>query len=206
MTAPRVLVAGIGNVFLGDDGFGVAVVARLARRRLPENVEIGDYGIRGFDLASALLECDTAIIVDAIPRKDKEVGELFVLEPTLEEVGQPGAEVVNGHGMTPLEVFRLVRRFGGTIPPTYLIGCHPGTNPEQEEGSMEFSPPVAAVVDEAADLVEVLVHELRQRAADQGSRPAVEINDVEAAGAAGPRNIRPIGRHQSFVATGGGLG
>ncbi|MFZ0218403.1 MAG: hydrogenase maturation protease [Candidatus Dormiibacterota bacterium] len=155
----HVLVAGIGNVFLGDDGFGVQVAAQLADRAFPENVEVADYGIRGFDLASALLECDAAIIVDAIPRAGKEAGELFVLEPALGELEEPGGEVVNGHGMTPLEVFRLVRRFGGTLPPTYLVGCQPGLDVE-EGGSMELSAPVAAAVPGAADLVASLVHQL----------------------------------------------
>jgi hydrogenase maturation protease len=158
MTARNVLVAGIGNVFLGDDGFGVEVVAHLARRSLPEGVEVADYGIRGFDLAYALMECDAAIIVDAIPR-DKPPGSLFVLQPVLDGEDDE-QEVVNAHGMNPMEVFRLVRRFGGTLPPTYLVGCQPGTFDPEDEGAMELTPEVAAAALGAADLVESLLPRL----------------------------------------------
>jgi hydrogenase maturation protease len=155
MTAPRILVAGIGNVFLGDDGFGVEVVARLAGRRLPGGVEVADYGIRGFDLACALMDgYDAAILVDAMPRGEPP-GTLCVLEAELDDVD--GAEPVNGHGLDPVEVFRLVRRFGGTLPPTYVVGCEPATLDAEPDGGMELSQPVAAAVDEAVDLVGALV-------------------------------------------------
>src|SRR2546430_16670733 len=92
LAATRVLVAGIGNVFLGDDGFGVEVVARLAQRPLPEGVEVADFGIRGFDLAYALMEgYDFAVLVDALPRGGPP-RELFLVEPGLERldgVGDP---------------------------------------------------------------------------------------------------------------------
>jgi len=151
-----VLVAGIGNVFLGDDGFGVEVVDALRRRTLPAGVEVADYGIRGFDLAVALLETDVAILVDAVPRQDKTTGEVFVLEPELpdEEVS---AEPVNGHALDPMEVFRLARRLGGPLPETYLVGCCPGPVDESEEGEIGLSPPVAAAVGPACDLVARLV-------------------------------------------------
>lgn len=156
----RVLVAGIGNVFLGDDGFGVAVVSRLRSRPLPEGVEVADYGIRGFDLAFSLLDgYDAVVIVDAVPRGGPP-GTVRVLQPDLEQAGGEGSErVVDSHGMNPMEVFRLVRQYGGTAPPTYLVGCEPaGTGPE--EGSMELSPPVAAAVDEGVRVVERLVERL----------------------------------------------
>src|SRR5438105_826691 len=96
-TSRRGLVAGIGNVFLGDDGFGVEVVARLAKRPLPEGVEVADFGIRGFDLAYALMESyDFAILVDALPRGG-EPGRLFVLEPDLAQVDSRG--MADGHSM-----------------------------------------------------------------------------------------------------------
>ena len=152
----RVLVAGIGNVFLGDDGFGVEVIDALRRRDLPGGVEVADFGIRGFDLASALLDTEVAILVDAIPRAGKHPGEVFLLEPTPPEPDGPG-EPVNGHGLNPAEVFRLVRRFGGTMPKTYLVGCCPAPIDETQEGEMGLSPAVQAAVPDACRLVCELV-------------------------------------------------
>jgi hydrogenase maturation protease len=161
VSAPRVLVAGIGNVFLGDDGFGVEVVARLDGRPLPDGVQVADYGIRGFDLACALMDgYDAAILVDAVPRGEPP-GTLCVLEAELDgPEGRDGSQPVNGHGLNPLEVFRLVRQFGGTPPPTYVVGCEPADLAEMEagsEGRMGLSPAVAAAVDEAVELVGALV-------------------------------------------------
>lgn len=150
--APRVLVAGIGNVFLGDDGFGVEVVDALRRRDLPESVEVADYGIRGFDLANDLVETEVAILVDAVPRAGKRPGEVFLLEPTLPELEETG-DPVNGHGLNPMEVFRLVRRFGGPLPKTYLVGCCPAPIDETQEGEIGLSPAVEAAVDTACALV-----------------------------------------------------
>jgi hydrogenase maturation protease len=157
----KVLVAGIGNVFLGDDGFGVEVVTRLAKRPLPDGVEVADYGVRGYDLAFALMDgYDAAILVDAIPR-GQPPGTLCVLEPDLEDL--ESGQITNGHGMNPVEVFRLVKQFGGTLPPTYLVGCEPAEIDPDGEGSMELSRPVSAAVDEALDLVA----ELAARAASR---------------------------------------
>lgn len=153
----RILVAGIGNVFLGDDGFGVEVAAQLARRTHPDGVEVADYGIRGFDLACAMTECDVAVLVDAIPR-GKAPGSLFVLEPDMTgDIG--GGDVLNAHGLNPMEVFRLVRRFGRELPPTYLVGCEPSPAEDGEE-AMALSPEVAASVDGAVELVESLLARL----------------------------------------------
>ena len=115
--SPRLLVAGIGNVFLGDDGFGVEVVARLAQRPLPEGVEVADFGIRGFDLAYALMEgYDFAVLVDALPRGGHP-GELFVVEPDLERLEEmEGPSLADGHGMDPVAVLKMVRQFGGQPP------------------------------------------------------------------------------------------
>lgn len=157
--APRVLVAGIGNVFLGDDGFGVEVVDALRRRALPEGIEVADYGIRGFDLASSLLETDVAILVDAVPRPGKSPGEVFVLEVTLPEQEAP-ADPVNGHGLNPMEVFRLARQFGGPLPKTYLVGCCPAPIDETQEGAMGLGPAVRAAVPRACDLVCLLLSRL----------------------------------------------
>lgn len=155
----RVLVAGIGNVFLGDDGFGVEVVDALRHRALPGGVEPADYGIRGYDLATALLETDVAILIDAVPWPGKSPGEVFLLEPTLPEEEAAG-DPVNGHGLNPLEVFRLVRRLGGSMPRTYLVGCSPAPIDESQEAEMGLTPAVQAAVGPACDVVCELLSDL----------------------------------------------
>ena len=163
--ATRILVAGIGNVFLGDDGFGVEVVARLAGRALPEAVEVADFGIRGFDLAYALMEgYDAAVLVDALSRRGQP-GELFVVEPDLEQLERTeGPTVADGHGMDPVAVLKMVKQFGGEPPRLYLVGCEPASL-GGEQGEMGLSAPVEAAVDGAVELVEGLVMRLLAPAA-----------------------------------------
>jgi hydrogenase maturation protease len=157
----RVLVAGIGNVFLGDDGFGVEVVARLARRPLPEGVEVADFGIRGFDLAYALMESyDVAVLVDALSQKGRP-GELFVLEPDFDQVDDHG--VADGHSMDPVAVLRLVKQFGGRPPRLFVVGCEPASLGD-DEGYIGLSEPVQEALDGAVALVEELVQRLRSGA------------------------------------------
>ena len=153
----RILIAGIGNVFLGDDGFGVEVVADLARRSLPEGVEVADFGIRGLDLAYSLMDgYDAAVLVDAMPR-GHAAGTVYVLEPDLEKLD--GFGMIESHAMNPVEVFRLVKQMGGSAPKCYLVGCEPATF-GPEEGSMGLSEPVQAAVAVAAERVEALLDEL----------------------------------------------
>jgi hydrogenase maturation protease len=158
--SPRLLVAGIGNVFLGDDGFGVEVIARLARRPLPEGVEVADFGIRGFDLAYALMEgYDFAVLVDALPRGGHP-GELFVVEPDLERLEEmEGPSLADGHGMDPVAVLKMVRQLGGPPPRLYVVGCEPASL-GGEVGEMGLSAPVAAALDGGVELVEGLVWRL----------------------------------------------
>jgi hydrogenase maturation protease len=157
-SAARVLVAGIGNVFLGDDGFGVEVAARLAGRRLPEGVHVADFGIRGMDLAYALQDgYDAAIFVDAVPRGEAP-GTLFVIEPDLDT----GTAVPEAHGMDPVKVLALARELGGPPERVLVVGCEPKTrmSGDDDEIVMELSEPVRAALDEAVRLVESLVAEL----------------------------------------------
>src|SRR5262249_56961070 len=124
MNRPRVLVAGVGNIFLGDDAFGVEVVRRLGRRPLPDGVRVVDFGIRGLDLTYALLDGHEAVIlVDALPRGG-EPGTLYVLEP---EIGAPlgDAPPVEGHGMDPVKVLHLAAAMGGQVGRLLLVGCEP---------------------------------------------------------------------------------
>jgi hydrogenase maturation protease len=160
----RVLVAGIGNVFLGDDAFGVEVVQRLDGRKLPEGVEVVDFGIRGMDLAYALHEdYDMVVFVDATMRGG-EPGTVYLIEPEIEE---GGAVSLDTHGMDPVKVIRLSRALGASPTRTLVVGCEPQVIPGRRGGSqtypyhddmlMELSEPVRAAVEEAAKLVESLV-------------------------------------------------
>jgi hydrogenase maturation protease len=156
--AGRVLVAGIGNVFLGDDGFGVEVARRLADRPQPNGVEVADYGIRGMDLACAMQDDWSAVIlVDAAPR-GAPPGTLSVIEP--EVAGGPAAP--DAHGMDPATVLRLVQALGGAPPRTRVVACEPLVQMSGAEPDVlvQLSPPVAAAVDGAVELVEELVAQL----------------------------------------------
>jgi hydrogenase maturation protease len=155
---PRILVAGIGNIFLGDDAFGVEVVRRLDQRPQPEGVRLVDFGIRGFDLAYALMDHpDLAILVDALPRGGTP-GTLYVLEPDLGDAQAPAPEaMVETHGMTPDKVLQLVRALGGQPGAIRVVGCEPANFGSEEEPAMDLSEPVRAAVDEAVRLVESLV-------------------------------------------------
>lgn len=153
----RILVAGIGNVFLGDDGFGVALAGRLARREERSGVDVIDYGIRGMDLAYALSGYDAVLLLDATPRGEPP-GTLYVIEPEL-----PGDDVVpEAHGMDPVKVLALARALGGPLPRTLVVGCEPQTrmSPDDEEIVTALSEPVRAALDEAERLVESLLDDL----------------------------------------------
>jgi hydrogenase maturation protease len=159
---PSILIAGIGNIFLGDDAFGVEVVQRLERRKLPERVKAIDFGIRGYDLAFALLDgSDVTILVDACPRGG-EPGSLYVIEPDLSALDTPGADQasIDAHSMNPMNVIRIAKSMGGDLKRILLVGCEPATL-GPEEGQMGLSETVAAVVDEATNIVESLVEKVR---------------------------------------------
>jgi hydrogenase maturation protease len=160
MERSRVLIAGIGNIFLGDDAFGVEVVQRLARRELPSEVRVVDFGIRGFDLTYALLEeYEAVILVDLAPRGGPP-GTLYVIEPDMETV-PPNPEaadfLMDTHGMDPVKVLRLVTELGGRVKRLLLVGCEPTPLGEEAEMGLGMSEPVQAAVDEALGLIESLL-------------------------------------------------
>jgi len=154
---PTVLVAGIGNIFLGDDAFGVEVVRRLGSRDLPQSVCVADFGIRGFDLAYALQDgYETTILVDACPHGEAP-GTLYVIEPDLKGLDDPGApQAIEAHAMNPVSVLRMARAMNIEVKNVLLLGCEPGTL-GGEEGQMGLSAPVEAAVEEAVNLVESLI-------------------------------------------------
>jgi hydrogenase maturation protease len=156
---PTILVAGIGNIFLGDDAFGVEVIRRLSGRKLPEGVRVADFGIRGFDLAYALQDgYETTILVDACPHGEAP-GTLYVIEPDLKalddhpEVPQP---LVEAHAMNPVNVLRMARAMNIEVKNILLVGCQPETL-GGDEGQMGLSTPVEAAIEEAVALVESLI-------------------------------------------------
>jgi hydrogenase maturation protease len=161
VSAPRILIACVGNIFLGDDGFGVEVARRLAGRPLPEGVVLKDFGIRGFDLTYALLDgYDLTILVDACQR-GAPPGTLYVIEPDPvdpdERVAAPAP--LEMHGMNPMNVLRMVRSMGGEAKRILVVGCEPAELGSDEDGKLGLSEPVEGAVDEAVALVEKLVSE-----------------------------------------------
>jgi hydrogenase maturation protease len=155
----RILVAGIGNIFLGDDGFGLEVVRRLAGGELPEGVEVVDFGIRGLDLAYALQDdYELVVFVDASPR-GQEPGTVYLIEPEIEEDGEVSLDT---HGMDPVKVIKLSRALGARPTRTLVVGCEPQaveSGEDYDDMLMELSEPVRAAVGEAVRLVESLVEE-----------------------------------------------
>jgi hydrogenase maturation protease len=153
----RILIAGVGNVFLGDDGFGVALAGRLAQRELPPGVDVVDFGIRGMDLAYAMPDYQAVVLLDAIPRGDPP-GTLYVIEP---DVGDAGP-VVDGHGMDPVNVLALVKTLGGEPPRTLVVGCEPSTRLGLDDDDLvaDLSEPVRLALDTAVGVVESLIVEL----------------------------------------------
>ena len=155
---PTVLVAGVGNMFLGDDGFGVEVVRRLADRPRRPGVTVKDFGIRGFDLAFSLVDgADLTILVDATARGGRP-GTLYTIEPELPADGDDSAsQSLATHGMDPVKVLRMAQTLGGRLGRIVLVGCEPETFGPEHEGHMGLSAPVEAAVAEAVRIIEGLV-------------------------------------------------
>jgi len=146
----RVLVAGIGNIFLGDDGFGSEVARVLAGQQMPAGVRVTDYGIRGMHLAFDLLDgYDALVIVDTVPSRGSP-GALHVFEVGPEDLGDGE---LDAHGMAPTAVLASLGSLGGALPRTLVVGCEPATVEEQ----IGLSAPVAAAVDRAVDTVRSLI-------------------------------------------------
>ncbi len=167
----RILIACIGNIFLGDDSFGVEVAQRLTSRktkRYPEGVHVVDFGIRGIDLAYTLLDdYDALVLVDAVSRGGTP-GTLYLIEPDLSGIDSEtgvaaGRAAMEAHSMDPLKVLAFARTLGARPIHTFLIGCEPvplNENEEQIEMQMGLSEPVRASLDEAVKMIDSLVDEL----------------------------------------------
>src|SRR3954462_9960160 len=158
--ATRILVAGIGNVFMADDGFGVEVAARLGQRELPAGVDVVDFGIRGMDLVFALGEgYDAAVFIDAV-RRGRPPGTLFLIKPEPSEL--EGAVTLDAHGMDPAKVLALAGQLGPVPERILVVGCEPQVKMTGDEEDLvgDLSEPVAGAVDDAVALVESVVNEL----------------------------------------------
>ena len=171
MADARILVAGIGNLFLGDDGFGVEVAQLLLRRQsLPPQVKVVDYGIRGYDVAYEMLnDYDATVLIDATQRGDAP-GTVYVIEPDLDaDVPDPsdmpdhGQGAFQGHAMTPAAVFALVRTLGGMPSRVLIVGCEPESFGDENIGQMGLTETVQRAVATGADTVEQVVRDLQAR-------------------------------------------
>ena len=163
----RVLIACIGNIFLGDDGFGVEVAQRLMTRQYPESVQVVDFGIRGMDLAYALLnDYDMLVLVDAVPRGGSP-GTLYLIEPDLsgmtpEKGVEAGRVALDNHSMDPVKVLAYARTLGAKPMHTLLVGCEPSPmSDDYTEMHMGLSEPVQAAVDEAVKMIDSLLEQSR---------------------------------------------
>jgi len=150
MPLTHVLVAGVGNVFLNDDGFGVEVVRRLAQRDLPPNTVVADYGVRGVHLAFELLSTPRLLVlVDTISR-GRSPGTLYVVDPELDEsLSAPP----DAHAMDPRSVLDAVRQMGGVVPRTLIVGCEP----ESLDEGMTLSVPVREAIEPAIGMITQLI-------------------------------------------------
>ncbi len=166
VAAPRILVAGIGNVFLGDDGFGVALAERVSRLELPAGVKVVDFGIRGLDLAFAIEDgYDAVILLDATPR-GQAPGTLYVIEL---DPDQEVEATLDAHGLDPARVVGLLSVLGVTPPPMFVIGCEPSTlvSPDEEEIVAQLSEPVRSALEEAPRLVRSLLADLLEKSTNE---------------------------------------
>lgn len=155
----RVMIAGVGNIFLKDDGFGSAVANRLLQKSFPEGVEIKDFGTGGLKLAYDLMKgYDGLIMLDASARGEKP-GTLYVMEPE-EATIDPDLEnggPIDPHGADPATVLRFVKSIGSWPAKVYIVACEPEIVTDFEIG---LSHPVLAAIDDAVNLVEDLVFKI----------------------------------------------
>jgi len=163
----QILVAGIGNAWLGDDGFGGEVVKRLEARELPSGVTVADFGIGGLDLAYEVMRGYDGLVLIDVSRQGGAPGTLYVMEPDEQDIaaGIEDGELLDPHGMDPQTVLRFVRAVGGWPGKVVVIACEPAV---VEEMGIGLSAGVSAAVEHAAELVATTIEELRADAAPAG--------------------------------------
>jgi hydrogenase maturation protease len=155
----RILIGGIGNIFWGDDGFGVELAQRLMRERWPEGVRITDFGIRGIDLCYSLVDgYDAYILLDAVPSGERP-GTLQLMDVDVRNLPRVAPAVPDGHALDPLQVLQTVKAMGVVPARVYVLGCTPLQLTEEEafEGRIGLSAAVAASIEQALEMVRLLV-------------------------------------------------
>ncbi|MGH2967827.1 MAG: hydrogenase maturation protease [Solirubrobacteraceae bacterium] len=160
----QILVAGVGNAWMQDDGFGSEVAQRLERRELPSGVTVMDFGSGGLDLAYEIMRGYHALVLVDVSRQGGEPGTLYVLEPDPQDYARPieDGETISPHGMDPQTVLRFVNAVGGFSGKVVVVACEPGPI---EDLSVGLSAEVEAVVDRAIEVVMEQIAELRTDAA-----------------------------------------
>jgi hydrogenase maturation protease len=170
-----ILVAGIGNIFLGDDGFGCEVIREWSKKALPAEVRAVDFGIRSYDLAYALAENYRAVIlVDATPRGEPP-GTAFLLELELNALGAAEDAAVDAHSLDPVKVLQMAKALGARPDLLFLVGCEP-SDLGGEQGRMGLSAPVQAAVPRALEMLEALVQRLLSSETRDGSGAIASAN------------------------------
>lgn len=155
----RILVAGIGNIFCGDDAFGGEAVRALARRRLPREVRAVDFGIRSYEVAYALTDgYDAAILVDAMARGEPP-GTVLLMAPDVKALPRLEAGAVDAHSMNPVTVLQMARALGDLPAELYLVGCEPAVL-ESGDGELGLSPAVQAAIPRAVGMMASLIEQL----------------------------------------------
>jgi hydrogenase maturation protease len=191
MSEIKILIAGVGNIFLGDDAFGVEVIRRLRGHSFPEGVRVADFGIRGLDLAYTILDgCGTVILVDAVSL-GAPPGTLYTIEPEDDRdqlSHDETATLVNAHGMDPASVLRLVRQLGAADAPIYVVGCEPTPLDPAHEMPLDLSAAVAASLDGAVKMIEELVERLLDRSSASSREAAIDNSQ-------GREPLEPISHH-----------
>lgn len=156
----RILIAGIGNIFFGDDAFGGEVIKELIKSPLPEGVVAVDFGIRSYDLAYAIMDGYAATILVDITARGEPPGTVYLIELDQEKIGKMEATTPDGHSLDPVAVLRLTQSLGGQIERLYLLACEPAVL-ETEDGRIELSESVQAAVPEAVQMIRRLIDKLR---------------------------------------------
>lgn len=160
----HILVAGIGNAWMKDDGFGGEVAKRLGERELPPEAAVFDFGTGGLDLAYEVMRGYDALILIDVSRQGGEPGTLYVMEAAEDDVeaGIEDGQALNPHGMDPQTVLRFVKTLGAWPGKVVVVACEPAA---VEEMGIGLSDEVSGAVDRAVDLVASTIDELRLDAA-----------------------------------------
>jgi hydrogenase maturation protease len=168
----RILIAGVGNIFLGDDAFGCEVVRELSNKHWPSDVRVTDFGIRSCDLAFALADkYETVILVDATPQGEPP-GTVYLIEPDLAQLKQFESLPADPHSLDPVRVLQMAGKTGEGPKRLYLVGCEPGSL--ESDNCFGLTAVVKAAVPKAVGMIESIVGNILkvEKQTSAGVRPA----------------------------------